>query len=81
MKLGRDPQRSLDKIDPNPRQFAKSGKNGTIVCRDCGCEVIREASCLTCECRTGFVAQWDQSRGGGFFLGRILMPDTEEVVA
>lgn len=80
MILGRDPAKSVAAIEPIATIYPKPN-NGTIVCRDCGCEVVREASCLTCDCRTGFVAQWDQSLGGGFYLGRILMPDTEEVVA
>ena len=45
-----------------------------IVCRDCGSEVVRHGDCLECDCRLGFVAQWDQALGGGRFLGRILEP-------
>ena len=34
-----------------------------IVCRDCGAEVARATTYLVCDCRLGFVAQWDQSLG------------------
>lgn len=47
---------------------------GVIVCRDCGYTVLRHATHLSCFCRTGFVAQWDQSLGEGRYLGRIVDP-------
>lgn len=46
-----------------------------IVCRDCGEDIDAQApDVLTCRCRMGFVAHWDQSLGEGRYLGRILEP-------
>lgn len=50
-----------------------------IVCHDCGEEIKREATCLSCACGTGFSAQWDVSLGAGVYLGRVIRP--EEVAA
>lgn len=50
-----------------------------IVCHDCGEQIKREASCLSCSCGVGFSAQWDVSLGAGVYLGRIIRP--EEVAA
>ena len=46
----------------------------TIVCHDCGGEIVRAPTHLMCVCRMGFVAQWDRSLGEGRYLGRIADP-------